>query len=268
MAKRRGWKDALARKMLFCVIIGWIILAIIFGIFDLQISIAVVDQTNSFGLFGADYGEVPGYAIIGIAIAVLIGSFISNLKKQKIGAFIIIILALVLGILGIIIDSKDLIEIGAIIGIPLLIFVIITYKKDWQPYRTISLVILLLAVVNPLLFINITKPLCGRIRFRDLIPPDYIGYTPWYLPRGFDLNNLSFPSGHTAMGWMVLPLLIPLKDKVLPLKIFGAALILGWGSFVGLSRVLVGAHYASDVLFATGVAFITVILLYKRFYLK
>jgi membrane-associated phospholipid phosphatase len=268
MSEKRIWKESIARKLLFCILIGWIILAIIFGALDLQISIAVVDQTNSFGLFGADYGEVPGYAIIGIAIVVLIGSYISNLNKQKIGAFIFILLAIILGILGIIIDSEDLMEIGAIVGISLLIFTSITYKRDWQPYRTISLVILLLAIINPLLFVNITKPLCGRIRFRDLSLPDYIGYTPWYLPRGFDLNNLSFPSGHTAMGWMLLPLLIPLRNKALPVKTLGITLILSWGFFVGLSRVLVGAHYASDVLFSTGVAFITVILLYKRFYLQ
>ncbi len=243
-------------------------LAVIFGILDLQISIAVVDETNSFGIFGADYGELPGYAIICIAIVVLIGSCISNLKKQKIGALIFIIIAIILGILGIIINSGTLLELGGLVGISLLVFTSVTYKKDWQPYRTISLVILLLAIIDPLIFVNITKPLCGRIRFRDLLPPDFIGYTPWYLPPGFDLDNLSFPSGHTAMGWMLLPLLISLKDKALPLKALGGTLILGWGFFVGLSRVLVGAHYASDVLFASGVAFITVILLYKRFYLK
>jgi len=268
MSEKRIWKDSIARKLLYGVLIGWIILAIIFGILDLQISIAVVDQTNSFGIFGADYGELPGYAIIGIAIVVLIGSCISNLKKQKIGAFIFILVAIVLGIFGIIIDSGTLMELGGLVGISLLIFTSITYKKDWQAYRTISLVILLLAIINPLLFVNITKPLCGRIRFRDLIPPDYFGYTPWYRPPGFDLDNLSFPSGHTAMGWMLLPLLISLKDKALSLKIFVGTLILGWGFFVGLSRVLVGAHYATDVLFATGVAFITVILFYKRFCLK
>ncbi|HUY00472.1 MAG TPA: phosphatase PAP2 family protein [Candidatus Deferrimicrobium sp.] len=268
MSEKSSWKDSITWKLIFGVLIGWIVLALVFSIFDLQISIAMVNQTNPFGVFGADYGEIPGYALIGIAIVVLIGSYNSNLKKQKIGAFIFIILAIILGIVGILIDSGTLMELGGTIGFSLIAFTSITYNKDWRPYRTIALVILLLAIINPILFVNITKPLCGRIRFRDLIPPDYIGYTPWYHPPGFDLENLSFPSGHTAMGWMLLPLLIPLRDKELTMKLIGSILILGWGFFVGLSRVLVGAHYTSDVLFATGVAFITVILLYKRLYLK
>jgi membrane-associated phospholipid phosphatase len=267
MSEKSSWKDSLARKLLFCVLIGWIVLAVVFGIWDLQISIAVVNQTNPFGIFGANYGEIPGYALIGIAIVVLIGSFNSNLKQQKIGAFIFIILAIVLGIVGILISSGTLMELGGTIGFSLIAFTSITYNKDWQPYRTIALVILLLAIINPILFVNITKPLCGRVRFNDLAP-GYIDYTPWYLPPGFDSENLSFPSGHTAMGWMLLPLLIPLRDKKLTMKLLGGILILGWGFFVGLSRVLIGAHYASDVLFSTGVAFIAVILLYKHFYLK
>jgi len=72
------------------------------------------------------------------------------------------------------------------------------------------------------------------------------------------------------MGWMFLPLLITVKDRKIkdPLRIIITVLVIGWGLFVGLSRIVVGAHYASDVLFSTGAATFVTIFLYIRFYKK
>ncbi|NVM54450.1 MAG: phosphatase PAP2 family protein [Candidatus Helarchaeota archaeon] len=268
MAQDGRWKDHPLRKVLFLVIIAWIILAIIFGIYDLQISIAVADSNNPFGIFGADYGEIPGFVIIAIGIVVLIGSASSNLNQQKVGALLFILISGSLVAIGFVLNNEKLALIGGSVVLAMSIFTILTYKKDWKNYRTLALVIILLTIILPVLFVNITKPLCGRVRFRDLILPDYAGFTPWFLPPGPDFNNLSFPSGHTAMGWMFLPLMISLRDKKISVKILGGFLILGWGSFVGISRIIIGAHYASDVLFSTGVAFVVIILLYKKFYLK
>ncbi|MHA1268227.1 MAG: phosphatase PAP2 family protein [Candidatus Helarchaeota archaeon] len=67
---------------------------------------------------------------------------------------------------------------------------------------------------------------------------------------------------------MLLPLLILFKNEKKILKWVGNSIIIGWGLFVGASRIVIGAHYASDVLFSSAVAFVTVILLYKWFYFK
>ena len=73
---------------------------------------------------------------------------------------------------------------------------------------------------------------------------------------------------------MFLPLLIIFRDKKwndsykIILKILTIFLVLGWGTFVMASRVAVGAHYASDVLFSTGIAAITTLLLYRKYYLN
>ena len=253
------------------VIVIWVILALIFGFLDLNISIAFVDETSIWGNFGADYGEVPGYALIVIALATLLGSLFTNLKMQKIPGYV----GIVVGVLFVLfISDEKYVNMGWSFIFALLIYIIITWNKDWKRYRNISGVIALLAVINPLLFVQITKILCGRVRFKDLVPPPplpgYTSFTPWFLPPGISGDGSSFPSGHTAMGWMFLPLLIIVKDRKMkdPLRILVSVLVIGWGLFVGLSRIAVGAHYASDVLFSTGAATITTIFLYTRFYRK
>ncbi|TFG05039.1 MAG: phosphatase PAP2 family protein [Promethearchaeota archaeon] len=268
MTVEGSWKSSILYRLLMIGIGCWIILAIVFGLYDLDISKAIVDRTNPFGIFGADYGEGPGYGIIGIAVAILIGSTSADLKKQKIGAFILSAIAIVVLIVGIILNEEDLLNYGGFIGTMILGFTLVTLDKDWRSYRTLALIVVLLAIINPVLFVSVTKPLCGRIRYRELLNIGFEYYTPWYLPPGPSLDHFSFPSGHTAMGWMFLPLLIAFRNTKLPVKALGSIVVIGWGAFVGFSRILVGAHFASDVLFSTGVAFVAIILLYKKFYLK
>lgn len=255
-------------KLLILVIAVWIVLAIVFGIYDLNISIAVVDENSAWGIFGADYGEAPGYGLISIAISTLIGSYNKDIKKQKIPAYITIAIGFLLFILGFVFDEQDLILDGGAIFICLIVFLIFTFNNDWQNLRKISAVITILAVLNPLILVQLMKLFWGRIRFRDL-SPGFIDFTPWFIPQGIT-GNQSFPSGHTSMSFMFVPLLILVKDRKLkdPVRIITTILVLGWAVFVGLSRIVVGAHYASDVLFSGMMASVITILFYKRIYLK
>ncbi len=258
-------KESITTKLLLTIILIWITLAIVFGFTDLEMSKVVVDQNSKWGIFGRDFGEVPGYALIAIALATYLGGFNKNLNLQKIPAYI----SVIVGILFIIFANNETdFYTGWALIIPMIFYVMITWNKDWKTYRTLAGIILLLAIINPLLFVQIIKLLWGRVRFRDLAP-GFIDYTPWFLPQGIT-GNQSFPSGHTAMGWMFLPLLIVVKDRKNTdiIKILSYILIVGWGLFVGLSRIVIGAHYVSDVLFSTMMAAVITILLYKRLYIK
>ncbi|MHA1268235.1 MAG: hypothetical protein ACTSPY_00490 [Candidatus Helarchaeota archaeon] len=206
MDERIEWNNSVIYKwkLIYITIISWVILAIIFGLMDLQISIVAVNWNNipgnlgsfirSASEFGADYGEGPSWGLIFIAFAILIGSYIKDIKKQKIPTYILFLFSVIILILGIILTSEDLIWYGGFISCSLLILILISNKIDFKDYRNLALIIIFLAIINPLLFVNITKPLCGRVRFRDL-SPGYIEYTPWFLPPGPDFDNLSFPSG-------------------------------------------------------------------------
>jgi membrane-associated phospholipid phosphatase len=70
------------------------------------------------------------------------------------------------------------------------------------------------------------------------------------------------------MSFMLIPLLILVRERKWndPVKIIVTFLVVGWALFVGLSRIVVGAHYASDVLFAAGMAVLISIILYKKIY--
>ncbi|MFX0003818.1 MAG: phosphatase PAP2 family protein [Candidatus Hodarchaeota archaeon] len=262
-------KNSMIAKLLLVIIISWIILALIFGFTDLEISLLVVDENSVWGIFGRDFGEAPGYGLIAIALSALIGSYNDNLRKQKIAALVIIIIGTILVVLGIIFTFQVLIVDGASVFICVSLFLIITFNKDWRNYRRLSAVIIILAIINPLLFVQITKILTGRIRFNALTP-GFTDYTPWFLPPGPLSGGDSFPSGHTSISFMFLPLLIIVKDHkwMDPIRIITLVLVLGWAIFVGLSRIVIGDHYASDVLFSGMMAAVITILLYRKFYTK
>jgi membrane-associated phospholipid phosphatase len=252
--------------ILILIIVIWAILAVIFGLYDLQISIAVVDETSNWGNFGADYGEIPGYGLIAIALATYIGGYIPNVRKQKILSGIGVIVGIIYLIIGLLSSDVTDTALGATLILGLLIYMIFTWNKDWKDFRKISGLISILALLNPLLLVQLIKVFWGRVRFRDL-STGYIDFTPWFIPNGFT-GNYSFPSGHAAMSWMFLPLLVLVKEKKWsdPIKIITYILVFGWGIFVALSRVIVGAHYASDVLFSTFFAMIITVIFYKKIY--
>jgi len=260
------------KNLCISVIICWIVLAIIFGFTDLQISIALVNRDAIWANIGKDFGEGPGYGIIAVSIAILIGSKNDNLKKQRFASYVILLIGLIILCIALIFANLWFITFGGGITIVMLIFLIFTKNNDFKKYTTIATVILLLTIINPLIFVLITKIMCGRVRFNDL-SPGYANYTPWFLPPGpisGIKGNDSFPSGHAAMGWMFLPLLIQVRERKWtdPIKIIVIILIIGFGVFLGVSRIVTGDHFASDVLFSTAVAAITTIKLYHRYYIK
>ena len=261
-------KESFSAKLLIGVIVIWILLAIIFGFTDLYISIAVVDQASLLGIFGRDFGEAPGWGLIGISLSILIGSIIKDIKKQKLGGIIIILIAFIIAIYYLLDGAYlDVLNYSSMMFC-VMIFSIVTFNKDWSEYKTLAWVVIILAIINVLVFVQGIKIVWGRVRFRNLLS-DYSNFSPWFVPQGIT-GNKSFPSGHAAMGFMLLPLLILLKDRDIrdPKRIVMTVAIIGWGLFVACSRILIGAHYASDVLFSSAMASVITILLYELVYIK
>lgn len=114
-------------------------------------------------------------------------------------------------------------------------------------YAAVALLYFLLVIV----IMNSLKTVWGRMRFREMTDPIH-EFTRWYqiVPRG-GFNNIyaSFPSGHSMNSagvilLMLLPPMIPaLAGREKALHIF----VYVWCVVVGISRVFMGAHFASDV---------------------
>lgn len=108
------------------------------------------------------------------------------------------------------------------------------------------------------------KILWGRVRMRELVMlGDASLFSPWYKMHPFSGYH-SFPSGHTANA--VSLALLPLFYNKKVYKRFPNAkkatyiAVAVWSVFMALTRLLVGAHYFSDVLVGALVAFIAVML--------
>lgn len=102
------------------------------------------------------------------------------------------------------------------------------------------------------LLVSSLKLAWGRVRFRDLQPMAG-DFTPWYSPQGWT-GHASFPSGHAALGWLLLTCVLVWRRGSRQYR-WTLGLCAAWGVFVASSRVVIGAHYLSDVLFSTAFAF-------------
>lgn len=150
-----------------------------------------------------------------------------------------------------------------------------------------------LAVAN--LLIMIIKDPVGRMRYRAIKSPlgealieshRVKGYTPWYVANGQPKEAVSafvdtyfvedafksFPSGHTcAAGSVYCIMLLPdifefKKDKVKTGLCWGLPVLLV--ALVAISRIMVGAHYLTDVTMGGTIAFLCVMISREIFICK
>jgi membrane-associated PAP2 superfamily phosphatase len=124
-------------------------------------------------------------------------------------------------------------------------------RPAWVPYRRACLVLVLAVALGPGLVVNsILKPYWGRPRPRHVT--EFGGmraFHHWWQPGGLG-SGKSFPSGHAAMGFVMVAgaVLIPQRYRRLRHTAIGVAL--GYGLLLGCGRIVQGGHFFSDVLWA------------------
>jgi lipid A 4'-phosphatase len=135
----------------------------------------------------------------------------------------------------------------------------------WRQYRRACLLLVLAVALGPGLLVNgLLQPLWGRPRPRHI--EQFAGpqpYRPWWQPGGPGAGK-SFPSGHAAMGYVLLAgaVLVSSSRRVwLGRLARGGAL--AYGTLVGLARVVQGGHFASDVVWSGLLMYLTVLGLQK-----
>ena len=249
----------------------WIILLVFFGIYDLEISKHIVNQNSVWAKFLENYGMLPGLLVILSGIYI----YYSDIKIksdvwpyiQKV-VFFLVSSGLIFHLFDIVFENVasnhfvTYLIVAVVINV--LIFIIIHKIQRVKSEAAIKYakVVVAVALFGYVICIQGVKYFWGRVRFREL-DVAFSQFTPWYLPQGLTGFD-SFPSGHAAMGWMLLPLLILITDKNLWAKYLGITIIFMWAIVLAFSRVVIGAHYASDVLFGSFFIIITFILFNKN----
>lgn len=102
-----------------------------------------------------------------------------------------------------------------------------------------------------IVIMNVVKGIWGRMRIREMTDP-LVQFTRWYVitPRGgFDNAFASFPSGHAmnAAGSILLCLLPAFVPGLAGKEALMKTIAYIWMALVAASRVVMGAHFASDV---------------------
>lgn len=241
---------------------------VVASFFDLKIDIALNDPSNPFAVWLYRTGEFPSRLICPIAGAVI---FRCTDKKAvaAIGA------ALCLGgsaYMGYYIGKHFFVEEyrmafsllwGIGFGVAALYAVrFVTVPDEFKRPLFTAAVIGVGVMTAQLLTVDIMKNLWGRVRFRDLLSSGSCDdFTAWFVINGKN-GNKSFPSGHTAgAGMSYLLMLLPFIDK----KREKYRAVYFWCPFiytsaVALTRLVMGAHYLSDVTVGGVIAFSCVLV--------
>ncbi len=176
--------------------------------------------------------------------------------------------------------------------------------KNLKPETLKKLVWWVIAVISAVVVANILimiiKDPVGRMRYRAinsnvgqlLIDTGVVqGYTPWYVSNGQPSEDIikmfvdsypgasdafkSFPSGHTCAAGMsyaliMLPDVIDFKSEKSKkgVKIACWIIPIAITMLVAISRIVVGAHYMSDVTFGGTLAFVCMIIAREIFVCK
>ena len=283
------------KRWIFIPVVGLFILGILLGsFFDLQINQAIFDRYNGFGLFMAAFGETPVYAFmstVGFGYVFLCKDF----KKwwQR-----LILITLGVAALGITtyFQGKHIFDINAYyteetkikllgFGIGLLIGLLgalagyFLFKNATVDAKHLLFILgFLTLVIGASVGINqLTKIFMSRPRYRFLEEYGVMEhFKNWWDMSGREVRNTyvyemklvtkeefkSFPSGHmtNTMALIAIMAMLPvICDKIKIKQEIMLVIGLVWNLVLAFSRMLVGAHFLSDVSMGS---LLTVIIFY------
>lgn len=267
-------------KKKYCIMIGIILLScmIIGSFFDYQLSTAIYHPESLFGILFASYGQLPAMLCFASGGTLLIKMADKEKKGKMSLCYIFAVLLNLLAIAGITLDPMLYIENMSVV-LSVMIAVVIVVVTDMLVYTLTKgvvkteikkFIILVLGVMLvEMIFVNLVKIPWGRPRMRLIANRGDVVFQPWWVI-GSELKDAlmtlgvageefkSFPSGHTAnaacaMLLGTLPLVMPkLKGKETQLFLAGVCFTF----IVAISRIVMGAHFLTDVTIGMSVTFI------------
>lgn len=235
---------------------------------DLKLDMLLNNPNNAFALWFEATGEMPARLVCVFGGAVLfffaekeilriIGLIVEIGGSAYFGYYISYYLFL----------DRYKIPFGVLFGLGVGFFVLYLGRYISVPEKMKKPLVILAIAGIAIMFaeisiIEVVKALWGRVRFRDLLKANsFDAFTAWYIPNGVN-GNKSFPSGHTcsaAMSYLIM--LFPFLNKEKWYKRSWLCFLVPFvfTSIVAFTRLVVGAHYLSDVTMGGVIGFSTVI---------
>lgn len=255
----------MAKKITFSLaIIIFLSLCVVFNFYDLDISIALTKYNSPFYEFFDDFGELPIYFGPIMFGAIYFHEY--KEKRKKLLSLGIVEFAYLIASVKVVHNmeySFNLINILLSLTFSILLSVITIYlfsnikKETRDNIKDIAILAIIVSVVS-FVCVEIIKYTWGRVRFRDL-SYDYSEFTKLFHINGIN-GNKSFPSGHTNAGTsiLILSMLTPRLTNKKWIKYLVTTLCFIYIIVLAVSRIVVSAHYASDVLVGFVVGFTTI----------
>lgn len=257
-------------KYILPLALVWLSALIAAGFFDLEISMKLADPMSPFGRFFELAGEPPAILFtafnFSVAAVCLLKRSERSYKRLFLAAILIALMVgttyytvnatfgyikswrteLGLGFLG---SGTKLFWVLLITALVSMLLLQLAFRQKHSRLEAMlpSAVHCILAAVLTLAIIWAFKLLWGRVRFRQL--DELSQFTAFFIPNGFT-GYFSFPSGHTANATVILTISYYFGSAIKSPRFSRLILLIlsSWTIIVALSRVLVGAHYLSDVL--------------------
>lgn len=259
-------------KFFICAgILFWLTALLFATLYDLDITIAIASENSLYGRIFEVLGEIPAVLFTSFNFALMAVYFVKCTDfrgKNKILAVLTFIGCAGTAIFSTVKTAKYIFgsplhllfviyaaAIGLAISFGFVLLSIFIGEDSLKKYFRTATSCAIAAILT-FVIIWAFKLTWGRVRPRQLeLGGGYFAYTPWYLPRGFT-GHFSFPSGHTANATVIFSVVYYFRflggkvKKLIPL--FYAVLAV-WLALVAFSRVVVGAHFLSDVLFGCAI---------------
>lgn len=273
-----------SHRTIICIYLSGVALLALGSFFDYPISCALYDESNSFAIFFAAFGEYPAYLGLTAAGAMILTA---HSRQHSLMGMLQCLCGLILVVSGTLLTCNTpgnypdwpagaAIAAGLFMtAITIAVSVSLCHGADPAAVDRVALVFCL-AILGQLLLVNILKVLWGRPRMRLVAANSRVSFLPWWQPDTSLKNTLtaagvaadefkSFPSGHTADATMAmllaaLPCIAP-KLEPYRKKLFWFGFIIA--CVTGFTRIIMGAHYLTDVTAGFLCGFTAMLLAFK-----
>lgn len=246
-----------SRKTCWSVAALFMIMMVIGSFFDYPISCSLYDASNWFGILFAAFGEYP--STLGL---IVVGSMLlaGRDKEHR--------------------SSAAFQCVGGMICSAIVFFGTFHLCRGAERSNVIRVALaILVTIIATTLIVNMIKIPWGRARMRLVASDARAYFMPWWqigdglksslIATGIGADEFkSFPSGHVAAAsaMMLLCLIPQIQPKLASMQSLLFAIGFGWTCLAALSRIIIGAHYLTDVTVAFAIGFLVMNIVCRRMF--